>query len=210
MATEATKISYFPEPGPQNTEATLKAALQRARQLEIKEVVVATDSGKTAHEVLRKFGRDHRVIAVTNPRGVQLPISKLHDYLPHFREHKQRLIEQGAKQVPASLSDETVDELQKAGAVVTRVDWQKLVQFTRSGLNEIDRIGVASRVALTVAVWAYLAGALAADREIVALAGTGFGGGGADTALVVRTAAVWRDWRVLETVARPRVSPPSE
>ena len=37
-----------------------------------------------------------------------------------------------------------------------------------------------------------------------------FGGGGADTALVIRTGDTWADWRVLETICRPRVSPPSE
>ncbi|MBN2360072.1 MAG: hypothetical protein JXR83_11520 [Deltaproteobacteria bacterium] len=210
MQTDAATILYFSEPGPQNTGATLEAALKRARQLGIDDVVVATDSGKTARQVLEHFGPDFHVVAVTNPRGVRLPVARLHDYLPRFREHKQQLLAQGVTQVPASLSDDVVAELKQAGAVVERLDWQRLAQFTRSGLNDLDRVGVASRVALAVAVWAYLAGALAADREAVALAGTGFGGGGADTALVVRTAAAWRDWRVLETVARPRVSPPSE
>jgi len=204
------QVTYFDEPGPQNTEDCLTAALARAQALGIKHAVVASDTGKTAREVLTRFHPELKVVVVTNPAGMQLPISHLHDYLPRFKELRERLTAEGVAKVPASLSEETMAELRGAGAEVQRVDWRALAAYTRSGLTEIDRIGVATRVALTISVWGYLSRALPEGTDVVAIAGCGFGGGGADTALVVRSARDWRDWRVLETIARPRVSPPSE
>jgi len=204
------QVLNFDEPGPQNTDETLAAALDRARELSITRVVVASDTGKTAREVMARFHPELEVVVVTNPAGMQLPITHLHDYLPRFRELRQELEEQGVERVPASLSEETVTELRAAGAAVQRIDWRAFATYTRSGLADLDRVGVATRVALTITVWAFLARDLPADVDVVAIAGCGFGGGGADTALVIRSAAQWRDWRVLETIARPRVSPPSE
>lgn len=63
-----------------------------------------------------------------------------------------------------------------------RIDCQAPVKYLRMDLAAIDRIGVATRVAITVALWARIAGAIPAGEKVVSVAGTGFGGGGADTA----------------------------
>jgi hypothetical protein len=210
MEAESRTVTYFAEPGPQNTEATLREALRRAKELGVEHVVVASDTGKTAEETLRAFGSGFRVVVVTNPPGVALPVSKLHDYLPRFREHRQALEASGVQKVPCSLSEEKVAALREAGATVLRVDWKRVSAYARSDLRAIDRIGVGVRVALSVALCARLADVVPAGADLIGIAGTGFGGGGADTAIVVRTAAAWRDWRVLETIVRPRESPPSE
>jgi hypothetical protein len=203
-------VTYFDEPGPQNTTATLDAALARARELDIEHIIVASDTGKTARQALERYAADRTVIVVTNPAGVEVPVTKLHDYLPRFREHKEQLIAAGRLSILASLSDEVVAELEQAGAVVLRLDWQQLQQFVRISLRAIDWVGVGVRVGLCISVWAHLAGKVPADAEVIAVAGTGFGGGGADTAIVVRTAERWLDWRVVEVVARPRLSSPTE
>jgi hypothetical protein len=204
-------ILYHDEPGPQNTEATFAAAERRVRELGLELIVVATDTGKTARAALARFRpAGCRVVAVTNPPGMKLPVSGLHDYLPRFREHREALLRRGVREVPASLSEAERAALEREGASAVRVDWERLVRYTGSNLGDLDRVGVATRVALTIAIAAHLAGAVPAGVELVALAGCGFGGGGADTALVVRSAARFADWRVLETLARPRVSPPSE
>jgi hypothetical protein len=210
MDDSTTTVTWFAEPGPQNTSATLAAALRRARELNLSRIVVASDTGKTAKQVLATFGKDFRVVVVTNAPNLALPVAKLHDYLPRFAEHKRALVAAGTEKIPASLSGAQVDDLRRAGATVLRLDWKKISAFARVDFRCIERLGVAVRVALCVAVAAYIDGALPAGEEVIALAGTGFGGGGADTALVVRPAAAWRDWRVLETIARPRESPPSE
>ncbi len=203
-------VTLFAEPGPQNTEATLRRALERARELSLEHVVVATDSGKTARRALEVFAPGFTVIAVSNPPGMELPLEMLHDYLPRFREHRRALATSGVRSVPASLSQEAVTSLEQRGAKVCRVDWQGVADYTQSDLGALDRVGIGLRVALTCCVAAQLRRQLAPGLDVLALAGTGFGGGGADTAIVVRTAAAWPDWRVLELIARPRVSPPSE
>ncbi len=205
------RILYHDEPGPQNTEATFEAAERRIRELGLTHVTVATDTGKTARAALARFRpAGCKVVAVTNPPGMKLPVSGLHDYLPRFQEHKQALLRRGVAELPASLSEAERAALEREGATVVRVDWQRLVRFTGSNLGDLDRVGVATRVAFTIAIAAHLAGAVPAGVELASLAGTGFGGGGSDTALIVQSAASYREWRVLETLARPRVSPPSE
>ncbi len=157
-----------------------------------------------------RWARQPEIIVVTNPAGMALPLTKLHDYLPRFRKHKQQLVEAGATTVPASITPEVAEELGRAGATVTRIDWRRFAALTGGSLAAVDRVGVGTRVALMASVWACHAGLVPPGVEALAIAGTGFGGGGADTAVVVGTATSWRDWRVLETVARPRESPPSE
>jgi hypothetical protein len=84
------------------------------------------------------------------------------------------------------------------------------VTLVRADLGALERVGVGLRVALVAAVWSCHAGLVPSGVPVVACAGTGFGGGGADTAIVLRPATTWREVRVLETLARPRESPPSE
>jgi hypothetical protein len=210
MQDQTVSTVHFAEPGPQNTEATLDAALARAKQLELSRIVVASDTGKSARAVLARCGSDDEVTVVTNPRGLKLPVTKLHEYLPRFREHKEKLVSQGVKEVSCSLSDEVLSELVQSGAAVRRIDWRRFAAFTKSGLATMDFISVGVRVGLVISVWAYLSERIPEDCELLALSGTGFGGGGLDTALVVRSAAKWKGWRVCEIIARPRIGPPSE
>jgi hypothetical protein len=80
---------------------------------------------------------------------------------------------------------------------------ERTLQVARAGAAElgINQFVVASDTGKS---------ARAADSELVALSGTGFGDGGLDTALAVRTAPSFGGWRVCEILARPRVGPPSE
>ena len=203
-------VTYFAEAGPQNTEVTFERAAARAKDLSIEYVVVASDTGKTARRALEAFPKPMNVVVVTNPANLRLPVAKLHDYLPRFKELKERLLAEGVEHVHCSLGAGTAAELEAAGAVVRRIDWKQLQTFTRVGLGSLDRVGVGVRVGLTIATWATMSRALPPDVDVIAISGTGFGGGGADTAIVVRTATAWSRFRVLETIARPRVSPPSE
>jgi len=210
MEQPAAQVMTFDEPGPQNTQATLAIALRRAQELSLTTVVVASDTGKSARAALDLFLPPMKVVVVSNPAGMALPIAKLHDYLPRFQQYRTTLEAQGTKTVPASLSESDAAALQAQGATVLRVDWKKLGAYTRNDLRALECIGVGVRVAVTISIASVLADAVAAGTDVVALSGTGFGGGGADTALVVRTASRWRDWRVLELLARPRVGPPGE
>jgi hypothetical protein len=202
-------VNYLAEPGPHNTDLTFATALNRAEELDLKHIVVATDTGKTARKALEIFGDDLQVVAVTNSDTIRLPIDRLHDYTERFREFRDDLAQKGVKAIAVGMTDEVMNELRSQGAKVSRIDWGRFTKFVRRDVNSLDCIGVAVRVALTCAVWARINGDVPPGAEVLALAGTGFGGGGADTALVVRTAEAWKDFRVLETLIRPRVSPPS-
>jgi hypothetical protein len=210
MSEQSVSVTYFEQPGPQNTERTLEVALDRARALGLGHVVVASDTGKSARAALAQFGADFEVVVVTNPSGLRLPVAKLHDYLPQFAAYKRKLREQGVEAVSCSLSDEVVAELEQAGARVARIDWRKFQSFTKSGLRTLDWISVGVRVGLVIAVWARVTEAISSDCEVLTLSGTGFGGGGLDTATIVQTASRFRDFRVCEILARPRIGPPSE
>ncbi len=202
-------VSYLAEPGPQHTMLTLATALSRAEELSIQHVVVATDSGKTARKVLEVFGEDFEIVAVTNPPDLRLPVDKLHSYTERFRAHQQSLHDAGVEAIPVGMTMEAMEKLRVDGVEVSPIDFNRFNRFVRRDVNAMDCIGVAVRVALTCVVWARLEHLVPPDVDVIALAGTGFGGGGADTALVIRTAKYWKNFRVLETLIRPRVSPPS-
>lgn len=202
-------VTYLAEPGPHNTDATLAAARARARALGISHVVVASDTGKTARKVREVFGEGTTIVAVTNSEKLRLPVSKLHDYTERFRGHREALEREGVKAVSVGMTDEAMDALRDLGVEVSRIDWNEFNRFVKRDVNALEIVGVAVRVAITCAVWALINGDLPEGVEVISVAGTGFGGGGADTALVIRTGGSWRDFRVLETVVRPRESPPS-
>jgi hypothetical protein len=210
MSEQSVTVTYFDDPGSHHTDRTLALAHERAGALGLTHTVVASDSGTSARAALTRFGPQHTVAVVTNPRGLRFPVDKLHDYLPHFEQYKRTLRERGLRTVPCSLSDEVAAELEQGGAIVLRIDWRRVQAFTRSSLGSLDWVGVGVRVGLVIAVWARLCEAIPADQEILTLSGTGFGGGGLDTATVVRTADRFRDFRICEVIARPRIGPPSE
>ncbi|MBN2197059.1 MAG: hypothetical protein JW751_29915 [Polyangiaceae bacterium] len=210
MDDQLLEVMLYAEPGPENTERTLEVARSRLRALSLEHLVVASDTGKTARRAIEFFGSECSVVVVSNPAGMKLPLSKLHTYLPRFRAYRDALARRGVQAVPVSLTVEQGAALEREGAKVVRIDWRRFQAFTKSGLRSFDWYGVGVRVALCVSVAAHLEGALPIDAEFLALAGTGFGGGGADTAVVVRSAERWLDWRLLEVLARPRVSPPTE
>ena len=64
------EIVYFSEPGKNNTNNVVKLSAERARELGIKNIVVATTTGETAIAVAETFqGQDVSIIAVTLHAG---------------------------------------------------------------------------------------------------------------------------------------------
>jgi len=64
---------YFDEPGPQNTEALIEAVKERVKELRLKFIVVASESGNTALKVAEAFSDlDVKVVCVTAYAGVRL------------------------------------------------------------------------------------------------------------------------------------------
>lgn len=180
---------YFAQAGAANSERCLQAAQERAAELGIEHIVVATTSGQTGARAAEVF-RGRQVVVVTHSAGFKGPnIQELQ------AEHRRTIEEAGAK----------VLTCQHAFGGVGRAIRRKL------GTYQVDEVmafvlrtfcdGV--KVACEITLMATDAGLIPAGREVIAIGGTGQG---ADSALVLRSANSQDclDLRVLEVICKPR------
>ena len=179
----------FDEPGPRNTEKTLERAAARAAALGIKNVIIATSSGKTALRAL-DFLPASAIVAVSHSTGFSAP--NVQELKPAYR---RRLEEAGVR----------VLTCQHAFGGIGRAVRKKL------GTYELEEIiacalrtfGQGTKVAIEVSLMAADAGLVPVGETCIAVGGTE---GGADTALVLKPANAqsFFDLRVMEIVAKPR------
>ena len=80
------KTTYFENPGRDNTEEVLRIARQRAEELGIKTIVVATTNGDTAVKAMEIFS-GLKVVAVTHVSGFREP------NIQECTEENRRLVE---------------------------------------------------------------------------------------------------------------------
>ncbi len=179
---------YFEKAGKVNTEATLKAAFARARELDIDEVVVPSTTGATGFAAL-ELNEGCRVTVVTYHCG--------------FREPFQNV-----------MPDEVRSDLEKRGAAVVAATHalsgvERSLAKKHSGIypvliiaDTLRLFGQGTKVAVEVAIMAADAGMLS-GKDIVALGGTGRG---VDTALVLKPAnqSDLYGMRIREVICKPR------
>ncbi len=180
---------YFDRPGPQNTRRTLEFAASRAEELGVRNIVVASSSGKTGVLAGQLF-RGKNVVAVSHSTGFMKP--DYQELRPGLRKKMEAL---GAK----------VLTCQHAFGGVNRAVRKKL------GTYEIDEIiaytlrtfGEGAKVAIEITLMAADAGLIPARELCIAVGGTSQG---ADTALLLRptNAQTFFDLRVIEILAKPR------
>ena len=152
--------------GPQNTDATAEAALGRARELGIKYLVVASNSGETAEKFL---DQGVEVICVTHHVGFAAPGKD------ETAPEKRRELQQKGVQVLTTTH------------LLAGVDRALRLQF--GGVYPAEIIAAALRmfgqgvkVCVEIAVMALDAGLIPYGEEIIAVAGSARG---ADAACVV-------------------------
>jgi hypothetical protein len=199
------KIRYFSEPGPENGDALIETVKERIMELGIRFVVVASDSGSTALKVAEALSDlTVKVVCVTAYAGVRLAWP------------------QGGRW--PSISGDTRRKLEDLGVkIVEETPWIfKGVTFDAQFLRRAApswaihefvcrTMGYGFKTSLEVALIAAEAGAVPIDEEVVAIAGTGWLGGGADCAIVVRssvvpkTTDVEKGLEVREIIALPRL-----
>lgn len=172
---EKATILYFSRSGPENTLPTVERAVERARELEIEHLVVASSSGETGLLLLEK-AREKRysgnIVVVTYHAGFG-----------------------GGDEW--SLSPSKEEALRKHGAVVVR-SLHALSGVSRSfrerfgGLSipeviaeSFRRISEGFKVAVEVTLMAADAGAIPTTSDVIALGGKGRG---VDTAILLRPA----------------------
>jgi len=75
MANTVCKTVYFEKPGPKNTEETLKLAKERAEELGIQNIIVASTTGETGAKASKIF-KDYNLIVVSHVTGFRKPDSQ--------------------------------------------------------------------------------------------------------------------------------------
>jgi hypothetical protein len=180
---------YFEKPGPKNTEPLMEKAAQRAAELGIQKILVATSSGRTALEAYKVIGADRKIIAVTYVSGFSNPDEK-------------------------SMSDAIEKDLNDKGIRILRCQhaFGGIGRAVRNKLStyQLDEIiaftlrvfGQGTKVAIELALMATDAGLIRTDEDVISIGGTGKG---ADTALIIQPANSFRffDLKVKEIVCKP-------
>ena len=209
MDFEATTY-YFESPG-NHTDEVLEVAKARALAQGVKQVVVASTRGETGVKAAEAFkDTEIEVVVVTHQTGHRGPGVQL-----LTEENRKRLEELGVRVVTGTDAFE--------GGVGLGITRRRITEAARPPVETISMMSrmyptippvartVASvlrlfcqgvKVAVEVILMAADAGAIAVDRDVVAIAGTGRG---ADTALLLRPANTtnFLDLDIHEIIAKP-------
>lgn len=198
MEDTTTEIVYYRYCGEVNTAKTLRLARERCEALGIKNVVIASETGRSALRAVDALrGAEAKLVVVTHypattwgPQG-DIPIGLMRE---EYGEARETLEKAGATIVQGS----------RPFAPPSRsLDWD---YPTPEGVVDktLEIFGAGTKIAIEVALMATDAGAIPEGEEIISCAGTFKG---LDTALVVRPAysmSFFADFEIKEIVARPR------
>ena len=164
-------IVYFDSPGPENTEEVLRLAKERAEELNIEDIVVASTRGETgvrASEVFRGFN----VVIVSHYTGFEEP------GVQQMSDENRRKIEKNGGRVLTCIHAFSGVERAIRNKFGTAYPAEIMAQTLRL-------FGEGIKVAVEITVMAADAGLVPIDEDVIAIAGTSRG---ADTALVIRPA----------------------
>jgi hypothetical protein len=184
-------ILYCDSTGGENTELVLAVAKKRVKELQIKDVVVATNHGGTAIKAKEMFA-DPKLNIV----AVGICESYRENGWCFTEEEKKRLEKAGIKLLVAShvLGDGVASSFtEKSGG-------KSIEEIVRDTLY---RFGQGMKVCVEVSLMAADAGLISMDREVMAIAGTSTG---ADTCIVVKPtySRKFYELEIREIVAKPR------
>ena len=187
-------IYYFDAPGAVNTSDAARFAVERARELGINKIVVASTSGRTAlafRDAMR--GTDLKLIVVTHVIGFSKPGEWEFD-----EEVAASLLAEGVKIVTGT---HALSGLERALTRSPKLGGSSRTEAIAEALRRVVAIGL--KVAVECVLIATDQGAIGVDEEVVAAGGTA---SGADTVCVIRPAhtAAFFDLQVREIVAMPR------
>jgi len=183
-------VTYFDQPGLDNTEEVLSRAKERAEELGIRAIVVASTGGETGAKASVLF-RGFNLVVVTHHTGFREPgVQELTE------ENRQTIEKNGGKVLTgthAFMNVERAIRTKFGTAYPTEIVAQTLRLF-----------GEGMKVAVEIVTMAADAGLIPMDREVLSIGGTGKG---ADTAIIVQPANSARifDMTIKEIVAKPRI-----
>ena len=201
---EVKKIVYFETPGPQNTDRVVEAVKERLKEGDVKHVIVASISGRTALRVAEELkGTAVSVVCVSGcpswlvMSGVEYPFVK-----GEIRKKLERLKVTIVEKTPSTLSGDTIDYgLARYGYIPA--SW--VVAETLEAVG-----GYGLKTAVEAVLMATDCATVPPSTNVISLAGTDKG---ADTAIVAKSAfSPWvfssdadRRFQVLEIIAMPRL-----
>jgi hypothetical protein len=189
MTEKIYQTAYFEKPGPENTDATLELAFKRAKEMGIKDVVVASTKGETGIKTAKIF-KGFNLVVVSHSTGFKEPNAQ-----EMSLDKRKEIEKEGGK----------VLTCQHALGGVGRAIRKKL------GTYQVDEIiaytlrimGEGTKVAVEIAMMAADCGLIPTLGEVIAIGGTN---SGADTALVLKPANSQNffDMEIKEILCKPR------
>jgi hypothetical protein len=183
------EITYFDSPGPENTEQVLDLARRRADELGIRNVLVATTSGRTG-ALASKIFKGYDLVVVSHHTGFRSPGAQ--ELQEEFRE---QILANGARILTTSHALSGVERAVKKqlGSILPL----EIMAYT------LRTFGQGIKVCVEITIMAADAGLIPVDGDVIAIGGTGKG---ADTATVVSPthSNAFFDLTVREIIAKPR------
>lgn len=185
------KITYFDNPGNDNTEKTLHIARQRALATGVKTILVASTKGDTAVKAVDLLN-GFRIIIVRHSTGFEAADSQ------EFTEANRKAVENKGGIILTSTH---------VFAGITRAIRFKFNTYTEGEIiaATLRVLGEGMKVVCEVAMMAADSGLVRTDEDVICIAGTGRLGGGADTAVVLRpvNSQNFFDLKVKEILCKP-------
>ena len=183
------KIVYFDEPGKANTDKTLRVAKERADELGIKNIVVASYTGYSGVKASEVF------------KGYNLVISA---GVVGFREPNHHRMDPEARAKIEANGGKIFFSTHAFGTLGRAVNRRfNTIQVDEIIAHVLRLFGQGVKVGSEIACMAADAGLIRTDEEAIAIGGSG---GGADTAIVVRPSNThtFFEMRILEMICKPR------
>ncbi|KQC03952.1 MAG: hypothetical protein APR53_04510 [Methanoculleus sp. SDB] len=185
---------FFEKSGPENTADAARIAVERARDLSIDTIVVASSSGSTARVFFDAIrGTGLRLVVVTHVVGFKKPGEW--EFSADTAEFLQK---NGAKIITGT---HVLSGLERALSRSPKVGGGSRTEAIAEALRRTVATGL--KVAVECSLIAADHGAIGVDREVIAAGGTA---SGADCVCVILPAhtASYFDLQVREIVAMPR------
>lgn len=184
---------YFEYPGVENTEETLKLAVERAKEGKIKDIVVASSYGETAKKLLNiveKEKLDLNIIAVTYHQGFSGEDVKSLD-----EDIARELKEKGVKIYMGTHALSGVER-----GISRKLGGYGPVEVIADTLRTF---GHGLKVCYEITVMAADGGLISTKKEVIAIGGRSRG---ADTAVVIKPANMnnFFDIELREIICMPR------
>ena len=183
------KTVYYDKPGgDENTDRTLALAKQRADELGLKTIVVASTVGNTAVKAMDVF-KGYKVIVVTHVTGMREPDTQ------EFTDENRKIVEgKGGIFLTTTHAFAGVDR-----AMLRKFNMHLLGDTIA---NTLRVLGQGMKVVCEISLMAADAGLVRTDEDVIVIAGSGRG---ADTAVLLRpvNSMNFFDLKIKEILCKP-------